>query len=96
VVPFTAGEHLGLNGPFTLLEFDGGLPDVLYMDAGRMEFASIVAGGDPQVADCRDEFEALAEGALSAGESVELIRGAAESMSSEAPPSRINKIHSLN
>lgn len=83
VMPFTAGEHLGLNGPFTLLEFDGGLPDVLYMDAGRTEFASMVAGGDPQVTDCRAEFESLVEGALSASESIQLIRAVAEGMSSE-------------
>jgi len=44
VIPFDAGAHRGLSGPFTLLEFDGGLPDVLYIDAGRMEFASMVVG----------------------------------------------------
>ncbi len=81
VIPFTAGEHLGLNGPFSLLEFDGGLPDILYMDAGRTEFASMVSGGDPPVADCRDEFETLVEGALPGGESIELIRSVAEDMS---------------
>jgi hypothetical protein len=45
-----------------------------------MEFARIVAGGDPQVADCRDEFEDLAEKALSVGESIELIRGVEKEM----------------
>lgn len=81
VIPFTAGAHLGLSGPFTLLEFDGGLPDVLYMDAGRAEFADMVLGGDPQVGDCRDEFETLVEAALPATESIELIRDVAEDMS---------------
>src|SRR6202034_4665532 len=42
VIPFTAGAHRGFSGPFTLLDFDGGLPDVLYIDAGRGEFASLV------------------------------------------------------
>ena len=49
VIPFGAGAHRGLYGPFTLLEFDGGLPDLLYIDAGRGEFASIVTGDDPGV-----------------------------------------------
>jgi transcriptional regulator with XRE-family HTH domain len=81
VMPFAAGAHRGLSGPFTLLEFDGGLADVLYIDAGRGEFASMVAGGDPLVAEYRDDFEALLEDALSATESVELIRSVAEEMS---------------
>jgi len=81
VMPFMAGAHLGLSGPFILLEFDGGLADYLYMDAGRTEYANLVAGDDPRVGQCRDEFETLVEGALPANESIELIRGAAESMS---------------
>ena len=31
VIPFEAGVHRGLYGPFTMLEFDGSLPDLLYM-----------------------------------------------------------------
>jgi transcriptional regulator with XRE-family HTH domain len=81
VIPFKAGAHRGLNGPFTLLEFDGGLPDILYIDTGRAEFASMVAGNDSRVADYRDDFELLLEDALSADKSIELIRAAAEEMS---------------
>jgi transcriptional regulator with XRE-family HTH domain len=81
VIPFKAGAHRGLYGPFTLLEFDGGLPDVLYIDAGRGEFASMVMGDDPRVAEYRDDFELLLEDALSAEKSVELIRSVAEDMS---------------
>lgn len=80
VIPFTAGAHRGLFGPFTLLEFDGGLPDVLYLDVGRGEFASMVSGGD-LVADYRDDFEALLEDALPVGKSIELLRSVAEEMS---------------
>ena len=47
VIPFEAGAHRGLYGPFTLLEFDGGLSDLLYIDAGRGEFASMMQGDDP-------------------------------------------------
>lgn len=81
VIPFDAGAHRGLAGPFTLLEFDGGLPDVLYIDAGRVDFASMVAGNEPQVAEYRDDFELLLEDALSAEKSIDLIRRVAEGMS---------------
>jgi len=81
VIPFEAGAHRGLSGPFTLLEFDGGLSDLLYIDAGRGEFASMVQGDDPRIAEYRDDFELLLEDALSAEKSVNLIRSVAEEMS---------------
>jgi transcriptional regulator with XRE-family HTH domain len=82
VIPFGAGAHRGLYGPFTLLEFDGGLPDLLYIDAGRGEFATIVTGDDPRVTEYRDDFELLLEeDALSAEKSIKLIRNVAEEMS---------------
>jgi hypothetical protein len=81
VIPFAAGAHRGLSGPFTLLEFDGGLPDVLYIDAGRGEFASMVLGDEPQVTEYRDDFELLLEDTLSAEKSIEYIRSVAEEMS---------------
>jgi transcriptional regulator with XRE-family HTH domain len=80
VIPFKAGAHRGLIGSFTLMEFEGGLPDLLYIDAGRGEIV-LVAGDDPQVAEYADDFEALIERALPAGESIELIRSVAEDMS---------------
>lgn len=80
VIPFNVGAHAGLSGPFTLLEFDGGLPDILYLDAGRGTISMIV-GNDPQVAEYADNFEALLEDALSADRSIEFLRSAAEDMS---------------
>jgi transcriptional regulator with XRE-family HTH domain len=80
VIPFAVGAHRGLLGPFTLLEFEGELPDLLYIDVGRGEFASMVQGGET-VTDYRADFEALLEDALPADESIELIRSAAEEMS---------------
>jgi transcriptional regulator with XRE-family HTH domain len=80
VIPFGAGAHRGLYGPFTLLDFDGGLPDVLYIDAGRGEFASMVVGAEP-AAEYRDDFESLLEDALSVDKSIDLIRAVAEEMS---------------
>ena len=81
VIPFEAGAHRGLYGPFTLLEFEGGLSDLLYIDAGRGEFASMVQGDDARIAEYRDDFELLLEDALSAEKSVDLMRSAAEEMS---------------
>ena len=79
VIPFEAGEHSGLSGPFTLLEFDGGVPDTLYLDAGRDLIE--ITSNDERVTDYRDNFEKLLEAALSADESLEFIRSAAEEMS---------------
>ena len=80
VIPFRAGVHAGLAGPFTLLEFDGGLPDLLYLDTGRGERATITVN-DPEVAEYADKFEALLDFALPEVESLEFIRGVAEEMS---------------
>jgi transcriptional regulator with XRE-family HTH domain len=81
VIPFTAGEYRGFSGPFTLLEFDGGLSDVLYIEIGRAPFADMVSGSDPRIAEFRDDFEALLEDALPSDKSIELIRNIAEDMS---------------
>jgi transcriptional regulator with XRE-family HTH domain len=81
VIPFD-GAHRGLSGPFTVLEFDGGLPDLLYIDAGRGEFAKLVtADDDPRVAEYRIHFELLLDDALTVEKSIELIRSVAEGMS---------------
>lgn len=80
VIPFKAGAHPGLFNPFTLLEFDGGLPDVLYLDVDRGAF-TMIAGGDPQVATYAEAFEELLEDALSAERSIDLMRSVAEGMS---------------
>jgi transcriptional regulator with XRE-family HTH domain len=80
IIPFESGEHGGLAGPFTLLEFDGNLSDMLYLDAGRTAIATI-EGDDPRIAEYADVFESLQETALSADESVTLLRRVAEEMS---------------
>lgn len=80
VIPFRAGEHAGLSGPFTLLEFEGSLPDLLYLDAGR-GIIDLVGGNDPQVCEFAGNFEKLLEAALPADESLEFIRSAAGEMS---------------
>jgi hypothetical protein len=47
---------------------------------GRGEFASMIMGNDPQVAEYRECFELLLEDALPASRSIELIREVAEDM----------------
>lgn len=85
VIPFSEGAHPGVNvaGAFTLLEFDGGLPDLVYLDAGRGDVA-VVTGDDPQVSNYRDLFELLLEPAMSQQDSISFMRKVAEDMSLRA------------
>jgi len=80
VIPFGTGAHPGLFGPFTLLEFEGGLSDVLYLDAGRGAF-NVISGNDLQLAAYADDFENLLEDALPADKSIEFIRSVADELS---------------
>jgi hypothetical protein len=80
VIPFDVGAHEGMFGPFTLLEFEGDLSDVLYLE-WRRAAAALVTGDDPQIAACADAFETLHEASLSPEASVALIRRVAEEMS---------------
>jgi hypothetical protein len=79
IIPFKAGAHPGLTGTFTLLEFDGPMPDLVYLDTGRDP--TLIIGDDLKTAEYADDFETLLETALSAVDSIELIRQVAEDMS---------------
>ncbi len=79
LIPFSAGEHAGLSGAFTVLGFDGVLADLLYLDTGKGEFADIT-GEDPQVAEYAANFEVLLDRALPESESIMFIRSAADEM----------------
>jgi transcriptional regulator with XRE-family HTH domain len=79
VIPFEAGAHVGLIDPFTLLEFEAGLPDVVFLDANRS--AVMISGDDPRVAEFAEDFEELIEDALSVEESIKLMRSVADDMS---------------
>jgi transcriptional regulator with XRE-family HTH domain len=79
VIPFEAGAHPGLIDPFTLLEFEAGLSDILFLDANRS--AVMISGDDPRVAGYAEDFEELVENALSAEESIKLLRSVAQDMS---------------
>lgn len=86
VIPFAAGEHSGLSGPFTLLELTGGLPDIVYLDPGRNPIEMI--NRHDRVADYAGRFERLRAAALPAAESLDLIRSAAEDISLARPGHR--------
>jgi transcriptional regulator with XRE-family HTH domain len=79
VIPFEAGAHVGLIDPFTLLEFEAGLPDVVFLDANRS--AVMISGDDSRVAEFAEDFEELIEEALSVEESIKLMRSVADDMS---------------
>lgn len=79
VIPFNAGAHQGLDGPFSILEFDGDLDDVLYLE-GRSGNSVMVSGDDDRIPEYRDTFEVLLEHALPADQSIALIRQAAEDL----------------
>jgi transcriptional regulator with XRE-family HTH domain len=80
VIPFANGAHAGLTGgPFTLLEFEGGLSDILYLDAGKYA-VNMIAGDDARVTEYRDGFEKLLGQALPASESIDFILAVAEEM----------------
>ncbi|QFG23742.1 helix-turn-helix transcriptional regulator [Actinomadura sp. WMMB 499] len=79
VIPFSGGAHLGIHGPFSILEFEGGLSNVLYLE-GRPGADAMITGDDPRIADYLDNFELLLEEALPADESVAMIRQAAEDL----------------
>jgi transcriptional regulator with XRE-family HTH domain len=81
VIPFSKGAHLGMYGPFTVLEFDGPLPDVLFFEGGRTP-SVLSVGDDLRIAEYRDAFETLLEEALSENDSVGLIRQVAEELMS--------------
>jgi transcriptional regulator with XRE-family HTH domain len=78
IVPFDTGAHPGLIDPFTLLEFEAGLPDILFLDANRS--AVMISGDDPRVTEFAEDFEVLLEDALSAEESIKLMRSVADEM----------------
>ena len=80
VIPFEAGAHRGLYGPFTCWNSMAGCP--------TSSISTLAAASSPAwckatipVADYRDDFELLLEDALSAEKSLDLIRSVAEEMS---------------
>jgi transcriptional regulator with XRE-family HTH domain len=83
IVPFSAGVHPGMKGPFTVLEFPGDDEDVLYLEnarGGGSNPSALLTGEDPQILTHRVAFERLREQSLGPKKSIELIGQVAESM----------------
>jgi transcriptional regulator with XRE-family HTH domain len=83
IVPFSAGVHPGMKGPFTVLEFPGDDEDVLYLEnarGGASNPSAVLTGEDPQILTHREAFERLREQSLGPKESVEMISRVAEGM----------------
>ena len=86
IIPFAAGPHSGLGGPFALLSFDVPIGNVLFLeDPGRADLTVceglIVSGeGAPRIDDAgatiaayEDIFEALTQVALDQAGSISLL-----------------------
>jgi transcriptional regulator with XRE-family HTH domain len=83
IVPFSAGVHPGMKGPFTVLEFPGDDEDVLYLEnarGGASNPSALLTGEDPEILAHREAFERLREQSLGPKESVELISQVADGM----------------
>jgi transcriptional regulator with XRE-family HTH domain len=73
VLPFTAGAHPSMDGPFTILEFADWDEDVLYQEVAR---GSITSREDQvRVGEYRESFDLLRAASLGEQESDELIDG---------------------
>jgi len=80
IVPFTAGTHPGLRGPFVIIEFpDPGDDDVLYLEARGV----LIRGGiseEGEVSTHREAFEQLRRLSLGPDGSITYLRKLAEEM----------------
>ncbi len=70
VLPFSAGEHAGLQGSFTLFRFTGD-PTIVYTEGYGVGHPS---ANQDIVEDCSLRYDHLQAAALSLGDSAELIR----------------------
>lgn len=95
VIPYDAGPHFGMRGPFALLGFDVDLDDVLFLESARrgdllvpsFDIASTVSGSSTaeasamvdEIGEYQEGFEALFALALEPRESMKLIERFAKS-----------------
>ncbi len=81
VIPFNVGAHFGMKGDFTLLDFEGDLGGILYLESSRGG-ALTITGKDPAITTYREQFERLfGRMALDPEASLALIERAADEMS---------------
>ncbi len=75
VIPFERGAHYGMQGPFTLLQFEAALGDVLYLESARRGDLTIAdPAKSPEIAKYHEIFERLRQLSLGPEGSVELIK----------------------
>jgi transcriptional regulator with XRE-family HTH domain len=73
IVPFSAGAHTSMSGPFTILEFSNFDEDVLYLETAG---GSVTSREDQdRVSEYRENFDLLSEQALGKDKAEELIEG---------------------
>jgi hypothetical protein len=84
IVPFIAGTHPGLRGPFVIVEFpDPGDDDVLFLEAPTGE---LVSRDDPEeVLTCRELFEQLRQLSLGPSNSVAYLDKIAHEIIAQSP-----------
>lgn len=87
VIPFEAGPHPGLRGPFVLLDFEASIGSILYLESSRTRDENLLISESDTVSNCRapavnaveeiaryeDLFEILNRIALEPAESMNLL-----------------------
>ena len=95
MIPFTAGPHYGMKGPFVILTFDSGLDDVLYLESARRgdliidpggqslqgHSEDVAAGQVQSVTRYREGFQSMIEVAKDPADSVEFFQSLIGEMS---------------
>jgi hypothetical protein len=94
IIPFSKGPYFAQRGPFVLLDFDGRVEKILYLESTRrgdllitganeqivgLNFPKVEDPGD-EVARYEAEFQCLLKLALNPAESLELIDSVAEEL----------------
>jgi transcriptional regulator with XRE-family HTH domain len=79
VIPFSAGLHPGMNGPFEIIEFaDPSDSDIVFLESPR---GDIVSDDPEETLKYREAFEGLAKAALGPRDSLARIAKIADEMS---------------
>jgi hypothetical protein len=73
IVPYRAGSHPGLNGPFTLLSFEDFDDDLIFLESAAGDMVS--RDDQDLIAEYTEHFESVRSLALTAEQAVSLISG---------------------
>jgi hypothetical protein len=79
IVPFSAGLHPGMKGPFEIIEFaDPPVSDIVYLEGPRVD---IISDDPEEILKYREAFERLVKASLGPRDSLALIARIADEMS---------------